>query len=184
MQVYAYKGMCYLFRGPGPFSFSLSVCLSLIKCNILPASVFTNPSIFHLNVIAAGFAGSWNCQGFDVELTWTEWTVPGRAASSVVRAFNQLIPRPALHKIQVASHTLMSVHLLSFGLDFCYGDKSELVVVDGTITKQEYKRVLQQSLFPSATFQNNFVLVQDKYVPHAARAIAHFLENQDVKVMD
>ena len=69
---------------------------------------------------------------------------------------------------------------------FHFGGKSELIIVDGNMNQQVYRRVLQQNLLPWArgTFQNNFVLVQDNAPPHKARATMTFLENQDVEVMD
>ena len=44
--------------------------------------------------VAAGFSGSWKCLRFDVELTWTEGTVCGRAASRVGRAVEPVDQTP------------------------------------------------------------------------------------------
>ena len=69
---------------------------------------------------------------------------------------------------------------------FNYGGKNELVVLDGIMNQQFYRRVLQQSLLPwtRVTFQNNCVLVQDNALSHIAQATWDFLENQDVEVME
>ena len=68
---------------------------------------------------------------------------------------------------------------------FHYSDKSELVVLDGTMNQQVYRRVLQQSrlLWARANFQNNYFLVQHNAPPHTVRATRDFLENQDMAVM-
>ena len=67
-----------------------------------------------------------------------------------------------------------------------YGGKSELIVVDGTMNRQVYRLLQQQSLlcWTKANFQKNFVLVYDNAPPRTAQATRDFLENQDTKVMD
>ena len=56
---------------------------------------------------------------------------------------------------------------------FYYGGKNELVVLDGTMNQQVYRRTLQLSLLPwtRPTFQNNFALVQENASPTQPEAL-------------
>ena len=58
--------------------------------------------------------------------------------------------------------------------------------MDGTMSQQVCKRVLQEGLLPCAraTFATNFFLVQDNAPPHSAGGTRDFLENQEMKVME
>ena len=73
---------------PYPRLFYIHAALDLHKGPDLDINELTDNQTGRRRV-AAGFAGSWNWRGSDVELTWircgTEWTVCGRAASSVGR---------------------------------------------------------------------------------------------------
>ena len=69
---------------------------------------------------------------------------------------------------------------------FHFGGKSELVIVEGPMNQQVYRRVLRQNLLPWTRdiFRNNFVVVQDNAPPRKERAAMIFHENQDVEVME
>lgn len=67
-----------------------------------------------------------------------------------------------------------------------HGGKSDLIVLDGTMNRHRYIRILQDHMLPwaRATFGRNFVYVQDNAPPHKARDTTRFLDEQDVEVMD
>lgn len=69
---------------------------------------------------------------------------------------------------------------------FHFRGKSPLVIVEGTVNQERYQNILRDNFLPwaRATFQNNYVLVQDNAPAHTARNTRAFLENEDVEVMD
>ena len=65
-------------------------------------------------------------------------------------------------------------------------ERSEMVVLDGTLKRQCHIRLLHDGMLPRATdvFRRNFVYVQDNAMPSTAHGTNAFLGQQDVELMD
>jgi hypothetical protein len=67
-----------------------------------------------------------------------------------------------------------------------YYGKSQLVFIEGALNQDGYMDIIQNTLLPfaRATFQDNFVLIQDNATPHRARRTMQLLDEEEVHVMD
>ena len=64
--------------------------------------------------------------------------------------------------------------------------KSQLVFIDGTMNQYVYMDIIRDNLLPfaRATFQDNFVLIQDNAPPHRARRTMQLMAEEEVEVME
>ena len=107
-----------------------------------------------LTLSPLGFPGSWNCLRFDLELTGTEGTVCGRAASSVGRAVEPVDETPDPRRATI--RPIVNTELIWFSTNFlsnCYNGRC-LTLMPIWIRKYIHYKVWDKITYPFPNFND------------------------------